>query len=120
MSLSMKYLFAVAVFAGAFESFATFNSDGLMSGLVTAVFAVVFLACAWALWARHSIVATVTVGLFLLVDVGGVPFYQKSDLTDWVVQLVFGAIGVVGIVACVNVFRERRRGHRTPMVAQAH
>jgi hypothetical protein len=105
MSLSMKYLFTVALVAGLFEAASVFMIE---QPWAAAAFAAVFLACAVALRLRQSIVATAVIGLFLLVDVGGVPFYTKDGVMDWVVQLAFGAVGVVGLVACVNVLRARR------------
>jgi hypothetical protein len=112
MSLSMKYLFAVALFAGLFEAASAFFIE---QPLAAAAFAVVFLGCAWGLWAHRSLVATVIVGLFLLADVGGVPFYTKESAADWLVQFLFAAIGLVGLAACVQVLRTRPR--REPSVA---
>lgn len=109
MSLSMKYLFTVALLAGVFEAVSVFL---IAEPLVAAVFAAVFLVCAWALVTRQSRVATVVVGLFLLVDVGGVPFYERDGVGDLVVQLVFALVGIVGLVACVVVLRERAVGSR--------
>lgn len=105
MSLSMKYLFTVSLLAGLFEAASVFFiEEPLFAGL----FAVVFLGCAAALWRWQSRVATIVVGLFLLVDVGGVPFYAKESVTDWIVQLAFAAVGVIGLVACVQVLRRPR------------
>jgi hypothetical protein len=107
MSLSMKYLFTVSLLAGLFEAASAFFIE---EPLIAAHFAVVFLGCAFALWRRESRVATALMGLFLPVDVGGVPFYAKESVTDWVVQLAFGAVGLVGLVACVAVLRSPRAG----------
>jgi hypothetical protein len=111
MSLSMKYLFAVALFAGSFETLAAIwlNAPNVAGQVTAGVFAAVFLVCAWAMRARHSFTAASVIALFLLIDVAGVPFYTKTTPVDWVVQLTFGAIGLVGLVAWVNVLRERRR-----------
>ncbi len=111
MSLSMKYLFTVALVAGVFEAASVFMIE---VPLAAAAFAVVFLGCAWALWARQSLVATVLIGLFLLADVGGVPFYTRHSLADWVVQLTFAAVGLVGLAACVQVLRARPRRRTSP------
>jgi hypothetical protein len=108
MSLSMKYLFAVSLIAGVFEAASTVVIE---QPLASAAFAVVFLACAWGLWRRQSLVATVVVGVFLLVDVGAVPFYDRHSVGDALVQLVFAAVGIVGLFACGHVLRERRRMH---------
>jgi len=113
MSLSAKFLVVVSTAAGLFEAVSVpFNTHdgGLVAGLSTAVFAAVFLGCAWALAARQSIVATIAIGLFLLVDVAGVPFYAKAGWEDWAIQLGFAAVGLIGLAACVNVLRHRHRG----------
>lgn len=113
MSLSMKYLFTVAVLAGTFEALSAvwLNAPEVAGQLLAAVFAVALLGCAWAMWRRRSLVAASVIGLVLLVDVAGVPFYTKTSWVDWVVQLAFGAVGLVGIVAWVGVLRGR---HRAP------
>ncbi|HET7683993.1 MAG TPA: hypothetical protein VFK34_10050 [Marmoricola sp.] len=112
MSLSMKYLFTVALLAGLFEAVSVFL---IAQPLLAGGFAAVFLVCAWALATRQSRIATVVVGLFLLVDVGGVPFYARDGLGDLLVQLAFALIGIVGIAACVVVLR----GHRVATAADA-
>lgn len=110
MSLSMKYLFAVAVFAGAFEALSAlwFNAPNLAGQVTAGLFATLFLACAWMMWSRRSLAAATVIGLLLLIDVAGVPFYTKSSWSDWVIQLTFGLIGAVGVIAWINVLRGRR------------
>ncbi len=83
MSRSMKYLFAVSIFAGTFEvlSAVWLNAPNVAGQVTAGIFGVVFLACAWAIWARQSFAAATVIGLFLLVDVAGVPFYTK---TSWI------------------------------------
>ena len=109
VSTSMKCLFAVAVLAGCFEAVAaaTPDSPGLGPRLAPGAFAVVLLACAWAMWARRSVAAATVAGVLLLIDVAGVPFYGRTSVTDWVLQGGFAVVGTVGIVAWVNVLRER-------------
>lgn len=115
MSRSMRYLFAVALFAGSFEalSAAWLNAPNVAGQVLAGVFAVVFLGCAWRMRSRNSFGAASVIALFLLVEVAGVPFYTKSSPADWVVQLAFGVIGLLGLVAWVNLLRGRRR----PLVA---
>ena len=112
MTASRKILVGIALAVGLFEAVSTFVIE---EPLVAATFALVFLVCAWALWARRSRAPVVLLGLFLLVDVAGVPFYSKSGIGDWALQLSFGAVGLLGLVACVNVLREGR----TPVPAVA-
>ena len=111
MSLSMKYLFAVAVFAGAFEALSAvwFNAPHVAGQIAAGVFAALLLACAWMMWSRRSLVAATVIGLLLLSDVAGVPFYAKSSWSDWVIQVTFGLIGAVGVIAYVNILRSQRK-----------
>jgi hypothetical protein len=111
VSLSMRYLSVVAAVAGTFElaSAAWLNAPDLVGQLSAGAVGVALLACAWATWTRGSFVAATVVGVLLLVDVASIPFFERSTWSDWVIQLVFGAVGVVGIVAWCNVLRTRRR-----------
>jgi hypothetical protein len=105
----MKWLMAVAVFAGGFEAVAAATPDtpDLGARLLPAAFAAVFLGCAWLLWSRRSVVAASVIGLFLVVDVGFTPFYGRASVHDWVLQMGFAVIGIVGIIAWVDVLRRR-------------
>lgn len=107
----MKYLMAVAVFAGCFEAVAAATPDtpDLGARLLPALFAVVFLGCAWLLWSRRSVVAASVIGVFLVIDVAGTPFYGRTSVLDWVLQMGFAVIGIVGIIAWADVLRRRAR-----------
>lgn len=109
MSTSMKCLFVVALAAGLFEAVATATPDdsGVVAQLVTGAFAALFLFCAWAMWRRRSVVASSVVGVLLVLEVAFTPFYGRSSVGDWVVQLAFAAVGLVGIVAWIDVLRKR-------------
>jgi hypothetical protein len=111
MSISMKYLFVVAVAAGIFEalSAAWFNAPNVAGQITAGAFALGLLGCAWAMWTRHSFVAASVIALLLLIDVAGVPFYSKTSAADWVVQLTFGLVGIIGLIAWVQILRSRRR-----------
>ncbi len=113
MSLSMKYLFAVAVFAGSFEALSAvwLNAPNVAGQITAGLFAALLLGCAWTMWSRRSLVAATVIALLLLIDVAGVPFYTKSSWSDWATQLTFGLIGAVGIVAYINLLRDRRKSH---------
>jgi len=114
----MRYLFAVALFAGGFEalSAAWLNAPNVAGQVVAGVAAAVFLGCAWAMRSRGSFAAASVITVLLLVDVAGVPFYEKSSAADWLVQLGFGVIGLLGLIAWVSLLRGRRR---PPVAAQA-
>ena len=111
MNISMKYLFLVAVAAGIFEAMSAiwFNAPEVTGQILAGVFAVGLLGCAWAMWAKDSFVAATVIAVLLFIDVAGVPFYAKTSATDWVIQLTFGLVGLIGLGAWVQVFRNRRR-----------
>lgn len=111
MSISMKYLFVIAVAAGVFEALSAiwFNAPNVPGQITAGVFAVALLACAWAMWARQSFVAASVIAVLLFIDVAGVPFYTKTSTADWVIQLAFGLVGIIGVAAWFQVFRGRRR-----------
>ena len=121
MSRNMTVLFAAASAVGVFELLAAvwMNAPDRAGQLSAGVFAVLFLGCAWALWARRSIVAAVVVGVLLLADVAGLPFYERTSVQDWVMQGLFGVVGIAGIVAAVNVVRERRARRSLPATRTA-
>jgi len=60
------------------------------------------------MWARRSVAAATVAGVFLLIDVAGVPFYEHTTVLHWIIQGAFAVVGVVGIVAWVVVLRERQ------------
>lgn len=110
MSISMKYLCVVAVATGVFEALSAvwLNAPDVTGQVLAGVFALGLLGCAWAMWARGSIVAASLIALLLFVDVVGVPFYAKTSAADWAIQLAFGLVGVLGLVAWVHLMRTRR------------
>ena len=105
----MKCLFVVAVAAGLFEAVATATPDdsGLVTRLVTGAFAAVFLFCAWAMWSRRSALAASAIGVLLVLEVAFTPFYERTSVGDWVIQLAFALVALVGVVAWVDVLRKR-------------
>jgi hypothetical protein len=110
MSISMKYLFVVAVAAGVFEALSAiwFNAPNLAGQILAGIFAVGLLGCAWAMWAKNSITAATVIAVLLFIDVAGIPFYSKNSATDWAIQLTFGLIGIIGLAAWVQILRSRR------------
>ena len=110
MSISMKYLFVVALAAGVFETLSAiwFNAPDRGGQLLAGAFAVGLLVCAWQMQARHSFMAASIIAALLLVDVTGIAFYSKTSATDWAVQLTFGVVGIIGLAAWVQLLRSRR------------
>jgi 4-hydroxybenzoate polyprenyltransferase len=105
----MKCLFVVALAAGIFEAVtaAEPGPSGLVTRLVTGAFAAGFLLCAWAMWSRRSVLAASVIGVLLVLEVAFTPFYERTSVEDWVVQLAFAAVALVGIVAWIDVLRSR-------------
>jgi hypothetical protein len=115
VSLSMRYLFAVAVIVALFEAVSAIWLDGPDAGsrVSAGAFAALMFLCAWAIWTRRSIVASSGIGLLLLVDAGATPFYDRTSWTDWAIQLGLCAVGLLGVIAWVAVLRSHRRGLAT-------
>jgi hypothetical protein len=105
----MKYLFAVALATGTFEalSAAWLNAPDVAGQVTAGVAAALLLTCAWVMWSRRSVLAASVIGLLLVVDVGSTPFYARTSWVDWVIQPAFVAVGLVGIVAWIDVLRRR-------------
>lgn len=111
MNTSMKYLFVVAVVAGLFEALSAvwLNAPEVAGQITAGMFAVGLLACAWAIRSRQSVAAATVIAALLFIDVAGIPFYAKTSIADWIMQVGFGAVGIVGLAAWVQVIRHRRR-----------
>jgi hypothetical protein len=109
MSRNMTVLCAVAIAVGGLEAVAAATPDSPDVGawLLPGVWAVLLLTSAGVMWARRSVVAATVAGVLLLIDVAGVPFYGRTSAADWVIQGLFAVVGIIGIVAWVNVLRER-------------
>jgi hypothetical protein len=106
----MTALCVVAVIVGAFEvlSGIWLNAPEVVGQIVAGSAGVIFLISAGAMWARRSVTAATVAGVLLLVDVGGIPFFERSSIHDWVIQGCFAVVGIIGIVAWLSVLRERR------------
>jgi hypothetical protein len=77
--------------------------------VAAAVFALGFLTIAASLRRRMRLVPAVLGLLLLVVDGGGTPTYQRTSWVDWVVQLTFAAVCVVGVVSGIAAIRVHRR-----------
>ena len=110
MSISMKYLFVVAVAAGIFEALSAiwFNAPNVAGQLLAGIFAVGLLGCAWAMWAKNSMAAATVIAVLPFIDVAGIPFYSRTSATDWAIQLTFGLVGIIGLAAWTKLLRNHR------------
>lgn len=118
MNLSMKYLFSVALCVALFEALSAvwLNAPDVTGQVLAGIFAVAFGVCAWLMARRQSLVAASVIGVLLLVDVGGVPFYGRSSVADLLVQLVFALVGLIGLAAWAQLLLDRRRTRRSPVL----
>jgi hypothetical protein len=105
----MRCLFAVALAAGGFEAVAAATPDdsGLVTRLVTGAFAAGFLLCAWAMWSRRSVLAASVIGVLLVIEVASTPFFGRTSVGDWIIQLAFAVVALIGIGAWIDVLRKR-------------
>jgi 4-hydroxybenzoate polyprenyltransferase len=109
VSASMKCLVVVALATGAFEAGTAVapGPSGVATRLFTGAFAAGLLLCAWAMWSRTSVLAASVIGVLLVLEVAFTPFYERTSVEDWVVQLAFAAVALVGVVAWTDVLRRR-------------
>jgi hypothetical protein len=98
-----RTLFAVAVLFAVGEAL-----DSIDVGLVGAIFAVLFAAGAL-LMRRGGRSGVILVGALVFVEVAAWPTFERHTTTDWIIQVPFLLIGLVGLAALgVIVIRWRR------------
>ena len=110
-------LTATAVLAGGFEAISAVITHEIGPSTVMGAFGVLFLLCAWRLHVRQSLTATIVLAVLYVLELAGLPFYERTTALDWVVQMGFGAIAAVGLAAAVGVVldaRRRRAGRAVP------
>jgi hypothetical protein len=72
------------------------------------VFAALFLI-GWLLLRRGGLFGVLLVGVLLVIELAGLPFYERKDTDGWILQGVAFVLGVVGIVAAVGALWRRPR-----------
>jgi len=78
------------------------------------VFALLFLG--GFLWLRRGGAGPVIlIGLLSAIELLGLLFYERADADDWILQIVFLALGAVGVVAAIAVLRDRRTELGSPV-----
>jgi hypothetical protein len=87
--------------------------DSIDVGLVGVVFAVLF-AVGGLLMRRGSRFGVVLVGVLVVVEVAAWPTFTRDTATDWIIQVPFLLIGLVGLAALgimiVHGLRTKRAG----------
>jgi hypothetical protein len=72
------------------------------------VFAALFLV-GWFLVRRGGLAGVILVGVLCVIELAGLPFYEREDADDWIVQAVALALGAVGVVVAAGVLWRRLR-----------
>jgi hypothetical protein len=85
------------------------TADAFVGVPVAAPFALLFLGGAWWYARRGGIAVPILLALMFAVEVAGVPFYSRTSLSDWIVQIAGGAVSAAGLVAAVALVARRRR-----------
>jgi hypothetical protein len=92
--------------------------DSFDVGLVGVIFAALFAVGAL-LMRRGSPFGVVLVGALVVVEVAAWPTYTRDKSTDWIIQVPFLMIGLVGLAALgiiiVHGLRTRRAGRPTEL-----
>jgi hypothetical protein len=70
------------------------------------VFAALFIV-GWFLLRRGGLWGVILVGVLCVIELAGLPFYEREDADDWIVQGVALALGVVGLVAAAGALWRR-------------
>jgi hypothetical protein len=70
------------------------------------VFAALFLL-AWFLLRRRGIAGVVLVLVLCAIELLGIPFYEREDADDWIVQGLALVLSVLGVVAAIAALRQR-------------
>ncbi len=96
----------MGIVAGVGEVIDAFFIDFPLAAIVTA--ALFFLGVVLTL--RGRLAGVVIIGILCLLEAVAVPFYPRETTTDWLTQIPFGVLGVIGVVAAGGALVTRRRG----------
>lgn len=78
------------------------------------VFAALFLT-GWLWLRRGGIGPVILLTLLCAIELLGLLFYEREDADDWILQILFAALGTLGVVAAIALLWDRfaRAGSRT-------
>jgi len=71
------------------------------------VFAALFVL-GWFLLRRAGVAGVILVGLLSLIELLGLPFYEREDADDWIVQALALVLSVIGVVVAIGALRRRK------------
>lgn len=108
-----QVLFAAAVAAGLFEIVQAWFLDMLVGLIMAVAFGIAFLALGE--WFRRTGSRTPAVMLVVLfaLELSFLPAYDRSSVLDWLAQVGFAVIALVGLVAGVMTIWETSRASQT-------
>lgn len=99
-----RLLVAITTLAGVFElTSVPFVNQPAASLTVGAG----FLATAVWLNRGHGITAPVILGVLFLLELSGEPFYQRTTVTDWILQTSLAVVSITGLVAAIVLIKGR-------------
>ncbi len=76
------------------------------------VFAALFFV-AWLWLRRGGRGPIILLAVLFAIELLGLPFYQREDADDWILQIVFALLGILGLVAALALLWDRRRRERS-------
>ena len=103
--VARRVLLAVAILFAVGEAL-----DSIDVGVIGIVFALLFAIGAWLLW-RGRPAGVVLVGILVVFEVAVWPTLHRDNAVDWVIQVPFLLVGLVGLAALgvIVVTRVRKR-----------
>jgi hypothetical protein len=116
MSRSKRILIATTIAAGLIE-LALATTIEVPAAALT--FGALFLLAALWIDRRPGIAPALAVALAFLVELVGLPFYERTSAADWIVQGAFGALSLVGLSAAGGIVIEHRRARVVAKASKA-
>jgi hypothetical protein len=77
--------------------------------MAAVVFGVFFVIAAWLLRSGRVTAGAIFAGLLCLFEVVSVPGFARHNVWDWVTQMAFGLVSLVGLIAAIMVLAARLR-----------
>jgi hypothetical protein len=87
--------------------------------LFALAFAALYALAAGLLRARRVVAGAVLTGLLCLFEVATSPTWQRFTALDWITQILFGGIALIGVFLAATVLVTRLRSGRTRTGAAA-
>jgi hypothetical protein len=74
--------------------------------IVAIVFAALFLL-AWLVLRRGGTAGVIIILVLCVIELIGLPFYERDDTDDWIVQILALILGILGLIAGIATLRQR-------------